>query len=245
MLKKIKHCKLLLFSYVLKKPKPIYHIHIRKTGGSTINFAFLSNGEHKNTEAFYEELANKDNHKITIRNKTFVGWNRDIINKGNYSYAFSHFPLHELNLKKHIYTITCFRDPLKRVVSHYKMLMYFKENNISHSCMKTEGKWLGDNFDDFLNNLPKHHLLNQLYMFSKNYEIDEAVINIKTVNKVLLTENLERDLKDLERTTNWKLPISNQKKYDYNIEITDKQINKLKEMLSPEYEMLKQILNNN
>ena len=243
MLKKIKHFKLLLFSYVLKKPKPIYHIHIRKTGGTTINFAFLSNGEHKNTEAFYEELANKDNHKITRRKKTFVGWNKNIINEGDYSYAFSHLPLHELNLKKNIFTITCFRDPLRRVISHYKMLLYFKENNINHSCMKTEGKWLGNNFDDFLINLPKHHLLNQLYMFSKNYKIDEAIKNVKRVNKVLLTENLENDLKDLERTINWRLPISTQKKYDYNIEITDKQINKLKEMLSPEYEMLKQILN--
>ena len=121
-----------------QKQKPIYHVHIRKTAGTTINFAFLSNSGSVNTDSFYESIAQKSNHRQIKNKKVFVGWNVQLINKGNYSYAFSHTPLHKLNLQPDTFVFTCLRDPVKRVVSHYNMLKYFQKENINHPCMKVE-----------------------------------------------------------------------------------------------------------
>lgn len=221
--------------------RPIYHVHIRKTAGTTINFAFLSNAHPEDVEEFYEDMGEKDNHRIIQNNKIFVGWNPLLINKGRYSYAFSHTPLHQLQLAKNIFRFTCLRDPAKRVVSHYNMLRYFQLNGINHACMKTEGKWLGDSFADFMTLAPKEHLLNQLYMFSKEFNVDEVIETLLSLDKIIHTENLANGLKDLEELTGWELPVSNQKSYGFKEEIDESQIKKLKEILAPEYLMLEKL----
>lgn len=223
---------------VLKQRRPIYHIHIRKTAGTTINFAFLSNSGESDVEKFYESIAHKSNHRKIKNFKIFVGWNIRLIEEGKYSFAFSHTPRHELKLKPEVFTFTCLRDPAKRVISHYKMLRYFQVNNIDHPCMMVEGKWLGESFDDFMSRLPKKYLLNQLYMFSKDFDVSQAFDSIGRVDKVIFTENLEEGLKELETLTGWRLPISNQKKYNFEEEISDTQILKLKTLLEMEYKLL-------
>jgi len=72
--------------------QPIYHIHIRKTGGTTINFAFLSNGTTENLDDLYNKLSTKKNHRVISNEKVFVGWNLVLLNEGNYSFGFSHRP---------------------------------------------------------------------------------------------------------------------------------------------------------
>ncbi len=222
-------------------PQPIYHLHIRKTAGTTINFAFLSNANSQNTQEFFSSIVNKFNHRQIRNNKIFIGWNTHLINKGHFSYAFSHEPFHKLNLPSKVFIFTCLRDPVKRVLSHYNMLKYFQINDINHPCMKIEGKWLGHSFDDFLSNLPKEHLLNQVYMFSSTFDTQEAREKLLSLNKIIYTENIEEGLKDLELMTNWKLPISNQNKFNYKEELSSSQINRLRDKLIPEYELLASI----
>ena len=226
---------------ILYKQRPIYHIHIRKTAGTTINFAFLSNSGSVDTNDFYESIAQKSNHRQIKNGKVFVGWNVRLINEGNYSYAFSHTPLHKLNLQSDMFVFTCLRDPVKRVVSHYKMLRYYKKENINHPCMKIEGNWLGNSFEDFCENLPKEHLMNQLYMFSSEFDIQESFEKLMSLNKIIFTENLIDGLKELEVLTNWKLPISNQKKYDYEELIPSSQLDMLRNKLMPEYELIEML----
>ncbi len=226
---------------IQNQEQPIYHVHIRKNSGTTINFAFLSNANLLPVEDFYESIAKKPNHRLIRNNKVFVGWNVNLINEGNFSYAFSHTPLHQLNLDPNIFVFTCLRDPAKRVISHYNMLRYYKINNINHPCMKIEGKWLGKNFDDFIVKLPKKHLLNQLFMFSNDFNIQEAIERLKKLDKIIYTETLNHGLKDLENLTGWKLPISNQKKYGFKKELTSNQLLQLWKKLIPEYELIEKI----
>jgi hypothetical protein len=226
---------------IQNQQQPIYHVHIRKTAGTTINFAFLTNANHQNVEKFYESIAKKSNCRIIKNDKVFVGWNVDLINKGDFSYAFSHTPFHQLNLQPNTFVFTCLRDPVKRVISHYNMLRYFQLNNINHPCMETEGKWLGNNFDEFIINLPKEHLLNQLFMFSKDFDTQEALERLKTLDSIIYTETLNDGLKHLELLIGWSLPISNQKKYGFKEALTSNQISKLKEKLNPEYELIEMI----
>ena len=143
--------------------KRIYLFHIRKTGGTSLNQIFLGLGGEDGKDV-YTKLAKTPNHRVKSDDQLFVGWNKKLIESGNYFYAFSHIPKHKLILPNNTFTITFLRDPVKRVISHYKMLYYYQVNSINHPCMKTEGAWLGECFQDFLERIPYEHLLNQLYI---------------------------------------------------------------------------------
>lgn len=223
-----------------KDKRPIYHVHIRKTGGTTINFAFLSNAD-SDTESFYQSIAGKQNHRQIKDDKVYVGWNIELINEGNYSYAFSHTPLHQLNLPSNAFVFTCMRDPAKRVISHYNNLRYYQVNNINHPCMKVEGKWLGSSFSDFLRALPKEHLMNQLYMFSKDFNISEAYERLDKLDQIIFTETLDDGLKELELKTEWDLPIFNKKSFGFKENINQNELDQLREKLSLEYELFDKI----
>jgi len=220
---------------------PIYHYHIRKTGGTSINFAFLSHAATPDTDDFYQQLSNKKNHRLIANERVFVGWNKRLIEEGKYFYAFSHMPAHEFRLPKNTFTFTCLRDPARRVVSHYKMLRYYQKNKIAHPCMRVEGAWLGNSFDDFLKNIPQNYLMNQLYMFSKNYSIEEAEARIRACSTYFFTENINEGMADLSAKLNLELTLSHQKKYDISIPISESQMTHLKEKLAPEYRLLERL----
>jgi hypothetical protein len=108
-----------------------------------------------------------------------VGWNKGYIEKGCYLYGFSHIPLWDLQLPKRTFTFTVFRDPLERAFSHYRMLRGFIENEIDHPCLAVEGPWASQNFQYFMKHAPREHLLNQLYMFSPEFSVDDAITRIR------------------------------------------------------------------
>ena len=94
--------------------KPIYHFHVRKTAGTSLNFAFLSNGG--NSQDLFQKLLKKWNKRIVEQDKIFVGWNTCLLNKGQFHFAFSHTPHHQIKIPKHAYTFTCLRDPVERII---------------------------------------------------------------------------------------------------------------------------------
>ena len=107
--------------------------------------------------------------------------------------------------------------------------------------MKVEEEWLGNSFEDFCKNLPNQYLMNQLYMFSSKFDIQESFERLMSISKIIFTENLNDGLKELEVLTNWKLPISNEKKYGYKEEIPFSQLDMLRNKLNPEYSLIEMI----
>lgn len=225
---------------ILGKQNPIYHVHIRKTGGTSINYSFLEQID-KDAKTIYDELIKKENHRLIKDDKVLVGWNKQFINQGYFTYAFSHIPLHELSLNPDTFIFTCMRDPARRVISLYNMLRFYEINEINHPCMKTQGKWLGDSFDYFLNTIPKEHFLNQIFMFSKNIEINEAFDKLCSLNHIVFTETLSQDMTDLGQKLNLDLSISNQKSYGHKENISESQKSKLIELLEPEYKLIEML----
>lgn len=221
-----------------QKHPAIYNYHIRKTGGTSIHYAFLAHSGASNLDHFYQQIAQKKNQRVIANNKVFVGWNTRLLQEGKYFYGFAHTPTYKLEFPKNIFTFTCLRDPARRVLSHYKMLCYFRDNQVAHPCMRVEGKWLGNSFDYFLKNIPKQHLMNQLYMFSKNYNIEEAAAKIRACSYYFFTENIEEGIANLSNKLDLKLVLSHQKKYDIYIPISESQMTALKEKLSPEYRLM-------
>ena len=61
--------------------KRIYHIHIRKTGGTSLNYMFLATSGRR-SEDIYNRLAKNPLHKIISNGNIYVGWNTECINSG-------------------------------------------------------------------------------------------------------------------------------------------------------------------
>jgi hypothetical protein len=220
--------------------KRIYLVHIRKTGGTSLNHSFLAlSGE--DSELLYKRLVQEWDHRLLSNGKVYVGWNVPYINGGNYFYAFSHVPLHALQLPKETFTVTCFRDPVKRVISHYNMLMDYRINNVRHPCMPIEGKWLGDSFNEFLERIPKEHLCNQLFMFSARYDIGEALERVKGLSHVFFTEDFAHGVDVLNQKTGLQLEVIHTRKTLHKEEVPQRGLDTLREMLGEEYEFLRRV----
>jgi len=220
--------------------KRVYLIHIKKTGGTSLNHMFLSLGGQ--LEIMYDDIVNSLGHRIIRDNKIFVGWNKYLIEKGAYYYAFSHTPFHQLRLPPSTYTITCFRNPVKRIISHYNMLTNYRDNNIPHPCMRIEGNWLGGSVLDFVERMPKEHLLNQLYMFSNNFDVEEAVRTVReNVCCHFFTEDFDSGVKSINTSLGIELIPIHMRKSSSSNEIHNDHLIALKEKLELEYLFLNKL----
>lgn len=223
--------------------KRIYHYHIRKSGGTSLNFAFFSLAT-KEMEKFYAQLDKNRQHCLLSKDKVFVGWNKQLIELGNYFFAFSHIPKPQLKLPPDSFTITILRDPVKRVISHYQMLHYYVHNQVKHSDVKTEGHWLGNGFSDFLKNIPKEHLLRQLYMFSPGFDVNEAEANIRDLNFYFTTDNFSIGLRTLGDILNFELKEFRKKTAKTKLDLTNIEKEELRTKLAPEIELYERLVKN-
>ena len=160
----------------------IYNIHVRKCAGTALNKSII--GAIGGDESFYDDLSRHPAHRLFARDLPVVGWNHAALNKEAFFYGFSHLPLHELELSEDTFTFTFLRDPVQRIVSHFRMLNDYAVSQPDHVALKLEHDWAGDSFDHFLKNIPREHLHNQLFMFSEGFRIDEALSKLDAVNHV-------------------------------------------------------------
>jgi hypothetical protein len=220
--------------------KRIYHYHIRKTGGTSINTMFLSlwGGD---GQSRYRELNTSRNNRIIINDKVFVGWNPKMIDEGHYLYAFSHLPAHQLNLPSNTFTFTCLRDPIRRLTSLYNMLHEQQQEGGIHPGFKSQKPYLRDSFYDFVLSIPKEERFNQLFMFSKKFDIDEAVRYIKNCNVYFFSDAFNEGIEKISKELDINLtPIHLRAGRHYET-IDLQMIEELKKLLEPEYRLIDQL----
>lgn len=238
-----------ILNTIIKSIKPlptrnydrIYFHHLPKTGGTSLNFGFISHfASTERPSIVYENIASHEAHKIEKNGNVIVGWNTTLLNSKNYTYGFSHRAAHELNLPSRTLTISIFRDPLDRVVSYYNMLRHYKENDIQHPVMRHN--WAGLEFDAFIETIPKSHLLRQLYHYSKSYNPYLAATYINfTINIKFNTKNFPTGVQLIKKSTGIDLHPYREKNYKYSEKIAPKLLKKTREILSPEYKMMELI----
>jgi len=223
-----------------------YLYHIRKTGGRSIIHSFLALVAN-NPENFYERLARQPGHRLKKDGKIFVGWDITTLRRGDFFFAFSHEPAHSFTLPRQAYSITCLRDPLARLLSYYNYLMDIKQavkENPKHvHANMPDLAWAHDNQIKFLKNAPRRHLLNQLFMFSKQMQPKEAADSISKIGLVLQTEKMAVGIEELSQLTKIQLQPLHFGTTTTKRKFSDDFLAEAKCILVPEFDLMRRLTN--
>ncbi len=219
----------------------IYHYHVRKTGGTSLNSAVLS--------AFGLDFSSLERCKRVRRGGlAFVQHNRPLIKKGKFFFASSHAAAHALRVPAETFTVTVLRNPVDRVVSHYRYLLSVRTDAQARErerpfmkALEREMRWLGESFADFLDRMPREHLLRQLFMFSANYDIQEATERILTCSAVCFTETFNEDLRVLSRRLEIPLKVRHERRSVTRLPLPERDMRLARELLESEFTMLERV----
>jgi hypothetical protein len=108
----------------MSKGQRIYHFHVRKTAGSSLDAAFYALGGLEGLS-----VHNQSSRGTTVGNGlAFVGANKPLIEGGDYFYGTSHFPAWWLDIPPGTFTVTILRDPVSRAISYYRYLLWARRN---------------------------------------------------------------------------------------------------------------------
>jgi hypothetical protein len=222
--------------------KRVYHYHIRKTAGASLNFAFWAySGEHPGL--VQRKLPHHSKRYRANNGLIFVGGNPQVIAEGNYFFARAHNPAHRLNIPPGTFTVTIFRDPVSRTISHYKMLLTAIQNE------KKDAQSFGIDMSqgtvtmtEFLNKIPPKHLKRQLYMFSENFNSEEAFENVNSLcSYYFFTEEFSSGLLTLGKILGIELKEYHHHKNPLKPDITDAEMDRLREELQDEYNLIEML----
>jgi hypothetical protein len=222
--------------------KRIYFHHIRKTAGTSINYSFFQlTGE--DPLRVHDIIRSSPEKTFRMGNLVYQGSNRDLLHTGDFSYGFSHIPFHQLHLPMKTFTFTVLRDPAARLISHYKMILDYQRTHVRRDWLATEIAWIGSSFSDFLRNIPKERLLNQLFMFSSTFNPEEAANNIRCCSYYFFLKNFKQGLSDLSTILGLNLACIHTRRGTCDPMISPRELKDLYELLRPEYDMI-QLLEN-
>lgn len=215
----------------------IYHYHVRKTAGTSLNSTFWAIGGLSMSEMAGTAMLEKNGY-------IFVHHRKALIEKGDYFFADAHLPAHALTLPDKTFTLTVLRDPVDRVISYYGYLMWARTDpeaerrEPAYSHLRKEMRWLGGSFGDFVGNLPRDELLNQLYMFSAGFSIEEAAERIAACSFVGFTSSFAGDVERLAHTLSLPLEVKAERRFGQKIVPPPAEVEKARALLEPEYQML-------
>jgi hypothetical protein len=236
--------------------KRVYHFHVRKTAGTSLNSAFWALGG-------LDLQAMADSQLLEGNGLRFVRGNPRLIEEGDYFFANSHQPAYALRLPPATFTVTILRDPASRAISYYSYLLWarsdaadgdrepFLDEVLAESAflgggsrrflsrLSPRGRERG--FRDFLDRVPPSHLLTQLHMFSERLDPGEAAENALACSAVCFTETFREDLKALARELRLDLRERRERRFGEKAVLTDDELGLLRERLAPEYTMIDRV----
>jgi hypothetical protein len=229
--------------------KRVYHYHVRKTAGTSLNSAFWALGG-------LDLRAMSDSQVLEGGGLRFVRSNRRLIEEGDYFFANSHQPAYELRLPPGTYTITILRDPAARVVSYYRYLLWARSNPTAREAEPFIGDVLAESafldrrlslrrrevaFRDFLDRAPAERLLTQLRMFSARLDPAEAAENALACSATCFTETYGRDLRRVAAELRLDLSERRERSFGERVDLSEDERLLLHERLAPEYAMIERV----
>lgn len=139
------------------------------------------------------------------------------------------------------YTFTVLRDPVERAYIHFLMLRGIIENGVDHPCLASEGDWASGNFADFIASADRDHLLRQLFRFSENFDVDEAVEAVSSVDQVGFFHELGNFLECVQAVFSVDLPMRHENRSLSRKKLSAEDLAAFRPHFEPEYEMLAKI----
>lgn len=124
----------------------IYHFHIRKTAGTSLDSAFLALGDPD--LGTIAERAKFDENLVERNGLRFVHHDLALIAEGDYFFASSHQPIFQVSLPADTFTLTILRDPVARAVSYLRYLLWARANPTAYDAepyidkVRAEGRFL-------------------------------------------------------------------------------------------------------
>lgn len=189
-----------------------------------------------------KEINNYSKRFRVFHNKYIVqGSNISLLEQGNYHYGCTHFPSWKIQEPRDSFTMTIFRDPIERIVSHYNYIIGKIERGENEDWLVKERPLLGNSFTQFIDNLPPEKLLNQLYNFSENYNLIEAVDRIKSLNLILTLENLSEGIHDINNMLGLNLRIMKKNMSENFYRASSKEIRYLKDKVEKEIDLFNRL----
>jgi hypothetical protein len=236
--------------------KRVYHFHVRKTAGTSLNSAFWA-------LAGLDLRAMSDRQVAEGNGLKMVRGNPRLIEEGDYFFANSHQSAYALQLPPSTFTVTILRDPASRAISYYSYLLWARSGDASRDREPFLDEVLAESafleggvrrlfarltphqrettFRDFLDRVPPSHLLTQLHMFSERMDPGEAAENVLACSAVCFTETFPEDLRALARELQLDLEEKRERRFGEKAVLTDDELGLLRERLAPEYAMIDRV----
>jgi hypothetical protein len=217
--------------------KRIYLFHVRKTGGTSLVNGFLGLGGE--TPRAIERRMNVGPHLTSSSGYLFAGYDRQVIERGDYFFGWSHHPAWTLSLRPQTFTITILRDPVNRIVSRYRHLADERaDRHQVFGASEAERAWASDGFDAFVERLPSYDLFGQLHMFSELLDPEEAAALIRTTTLWFFTEHYGLGLDALASRLELPLDVRGDRKSVSSDQPSAAALRELRDRLDPEYRLL-------
>ena len=217
----------------------IYHHHVRKTGGTSLNRAFLGLGGEDPERVHWRmrgALHATRSNGLRLRRAMI----RRYLERGYYTYGWHHAPAWSLTLPPETFTITVLRDPISRVLSLYRYLIDpGADDDQPFKAGRSERLRAAGGFESFLRLTPREDLLNQLHMFSPHFDPAEAAEGVRACSAWFMTERLDLGIDEL----NQRLGLELHHRWDRRSRADDglraQHGELLRRVLAPEYELLR------
>lgn len=219
----------------------IYLHHIRKTGGTSISVALMSLGGEDPVEV-ERRVARVRPHVTRTGDLVVAAHDRLALMSGGYSYGWSHMPAWKIRLPSRTFTVTVLRDPVARVVSLYRYLRDpTSDEGHAFAAPASDRAMAADGFDAFLDRVPTADLLNQLFMFSPNFDPAEAADAVAGCSLVFWLRDMDYGLGVLSDLLGIRLETDAQRSSLHPFRPTETQLERLRHLLRPEYELVSRL----
>jgi len=226
--------------------KKIYFYHVQKSAGTSLVKAF-------------ESLGGEDPLEVEARmiRPGYTAWTAGhlLVHTGDsfilrltpFTFAWSHQPFWKVKLPSNTFTVTILRDPIDRIVSLYCYGIDREADKMSRFKASPYIREITSNgFETFLNACPPSLLLNQLYIFSRSLNPDQAASKIRSLSLYFFTEYFSQGMEKLSTETHFTLPIRRERSTSSSslICLSSSTRHRLREILEPEYQMIEELRRN-